>query len=468
MAKPKVAFVELMSDNNMFKYFKLPNIGVVYLATILRNHGYKTRVFSEQYQKLFDSRTKQIKKSLLGYDIIGFSATTSSVSKTYEMAKQIKKIKPSIKVMIGGSHATFLPEEALKCCDHVITGEAEPIILDIVQGKLTDKIIRGRPVEELDKLPIPDFSLVENMRRYLRIYPIPISTSRGCPFACNFCSVTNMFGRRYRFRSADSILKEVKHQYKKYKKRTFFFYDDNFAANKPRIKDFLRKVQKSKLKLRWAGQARVDVAKDNELMDLMKKTNCWFVLIGFESINQKALDSINKKQDLQQIKDCIKEFNKRNIGIHGAFIFGCEGDHKSSFKETLDFCRENEIYSTQFTVLTPLPGSALFSELDSKNKLISKEWSLYDTNHVLFQPKNFSMIELQERLLNIWKKFYSFKDGIRYESDRIFKFRKGFNIKRAFKRFVIIAALKLTLASYIKHNQWYYRFLRKLSRKRQF
>jgi radical SAM superfamily enzyme YgiQ (UPF0313 family) len=449
----KIAFVELLSDNNLFKYFKLPNIGIIYLATILKNKGYETKVFSEQYKKIFNSKTKEIYKPLLKYDIIGFNLTTASSIKTYEMMKNIKKQKPHIKILIGGAHATFMPNEALDYCDYVIKGEAEEIIEDLIQGKIKSKIVNGKPVENLDKLPIPDFDLVDGIKPYLKVTPTPISTSRGCPFACNFCSVTKMFGRKYRFRTAESLLKEIKFRYEKGLRR-FFFYDDNFAANKNRIKELLKKILESKMDITWGGQARTDIAKDEELIDLMKKTKCNFVLVGFESINQESLDSMNKKQSLKDIEEFIKVFNEKDIYIHGAFIFGNEKDTLATFDNILKFCEKNNIYSAQFTTLTPLPGSELYSELEKKNKILTKDWSLYDTTHVVIEPKNMTSKELQKGLMKLWKRFYSFKQGIKYEINKLFKHKKKFNIRKILKRFILIILLKLTFRDYDKKNEY--------------
>ncbi|GAH77834.1 unnamed protein product, partial [marine sediment metagenome] len=205
-----------------------------------------------------------------------------------------------VPVVFGGTHPTFFPEEALNYGDYVLRGEAEKSILQLIkalEGELPLDAVEGlsfkregevihNPMGErpknLDELPIPDFSL---MRGQHRMHIIPMATSRGCPYHCNFCSVTDMFGHRYRFQSVERIIEELK----LYRGRGVFFYDDNFTANVAHTKELLNEMTRQNMQITWSAQVRADVARDRELLDLMKHSGCLALFIGFESVNPETL-----------------------------------------------------------------------------------------------------------------------------------------------------------------------------------
>ena len=212
----------------------LPLMGPLYLGTILKNNGHDVTIYNEN---MTDIDLNRIKES----DVLGLSMMTSTAPRGYEIARKYKELNPKGRVLIGGSHATFLPEEAAEYADHVVTGEGEGLICDLVNYGSDERIIAGSPVENLDDLPYPDFSLMAGVKKRLKI--TPVSTSRGCPFDCTFCSVTAMFGRKYRFRSTESVMEEIS----RFKHRKMFFYDDNFDANKKRTRELLEKMIERKV-----------------------------------------------------------------------------------------------------------------------------------------------------------------------------------------------------------------------------
>ncbi|MFO7783402.1 MAG: radical SAM protein [Desulfatiglandales bacterium] len=173
-------------------------------------------------------------------------------------------------------------------------------------------------MEDLDSLPHPDFSLVRN---WSPSNTCPVSTSRGCPYDCRFCSVIGMFGRRYRFKSVETALEELKHAVS-VSKATKFIVDDNFAADKMRAKEILRGMIAEKIRTRWSAQVRTDVARDPELLRLMADSGCHTLFIGFESINPRTLEEYNEKQDLEDIISCIRKVRYHGIHIHGMFVLG--------------------------------------------------------------------------------------------------------------------------------------------------
>lgn len=410
----KIIFIEPKSPGyHIYSKWGLPRLGTLILGAILQNHGYKVKIFIEEIKgididEIFDA------------DAVGISTITSTAPRAYEMARQIKKL--GIPVFMGGPHVTFMTDEALKYCDYVLRGEAEDSILDFVRfledGKGVEDIkglsyrvghhIVNNEIAphcpDLDKYPIPDFTLIhghENSKAMKEI--TPVMTSRGCPFGCNFCAVTEMFGRRYRFRSNDSVIEELKMR----KPEWVFFYDDNFTANKERTKALLRKMIELKITPPWSAQVRVDIVKDKELMELMQKSKCTQVYIGLESINPKTLEFFNKSQSLDEMKEAIRIIHQYKIKIHGMFITGAEHDDIHTIRQTAKFAKKMEIESVQFIMLTPLPGTPVFKSLDAEGRLISYDWSYYDGHHAVFRPRKMSVLDLQTETVKAMIKFYS-------------------------------------------------------------
>ena len=383
IVEPKTPFYNFYSA--VIKH--LPLLGPIYLGTMLKNDGHDVTVYNENIKEIDYS---QIKDS----DVLGISMITSTAPRGYEIAKKFRQFNPRGKVLIGGSHATFLPEEAAQYADHVVTGEGESIICDLVRNG-GEKIIAGSPVENLDDLPFPDFSIVDGFKK--RPPLTPISTSRGCPFDCTFCSVTAMFGRKYRFRSTDSVIEELS----RLKHKHVFFYDDNFDANKPRTKELLTQMIKHKITPPWIAQVRADVAKDEELVALMARANCRQLAIGFESVNPEVLKSYNKRQTPEDIKTCIKVLHKYGIKIHGMFI----SDGYTDIYHRLG------IDSLQLCILVPILGSKLYTAIKSSGRLLSDrfphDWKLFDGGHVVHWPDNLSPPEMQRQTVQALKSYYS-------------------------------------------------------------
>jgi radical SAM superfamily enzyme YgiQ (UPF0313 family) len=214
-----------------------------------------------------------------------------------------------------------------------------------------------------------------------------------------------MFGRKYRFRSVASVIEELKMRNPEW----VFFYDDNFAANKDHTKELLTRMIREKIEPKWMAQVRIDISKDAELLDLMVRSNCRRVYIGLESINPKTLKSLNKGQTPEDIEQAIATIQGRGIQIHGMFIFGSDHDDPRTIKETVKFAKRNGLSSVQFMILTPLPGTLVFDQMEKEGRLLSRDWGYYDAHHVVFMPKKMSFFELQAMTLRAMLKFYSLR-----------------------------------------------------------
>ena len=222
-----------------------------------------------------------------------------------------------------------------------------------------------------------------------------------------------MFGRKYRFKSIEKIIEELSTA----TSGSFvFFIDDNFTANKKRTKELLRRIIALGLKFNWSAQVRSDAASDPELLDLMKRSGCENVFIGFESVNKKTLELFNKKQGVDDIIRAVEAFHARKIRIHGMFVFGSDMDDAAAIRETQSFARKMHLESVQFLILTPLPGTPVYEEFKEHGRLLHSDWSKYDAQHTVYRPALMSPSELQRETFKAMAKFYSWSKIFRHIS----------------------------------------------------
>jgi radical SAM superfamily enzyme YgiQ (UPF0313 family) len=418
---PKIVFIEPHAPNlHIFSQFPLPRLGTLILATMMKGRGWDTEVFVEDFRKIdFEA--------IASADLIGISTITSTAPRAYAIADRAREA--GIPVIMGGPHVTYLAEEALEHADFVIRGEGERPLMAFIdaweRGGGYDDIPNlsyrkdGQTVHnpllpfsgELDRIPFPDLSLLKPDRpRRTKMSSIPVLTSRGCPFDCSFCSVTGMFGKKYRFRSTENIIEELR-QYDR-RGNFIFFYDDNFAANRERAKALCAAMIRERFKFKWTTQVRADVARDLELVKLMKKAGCHTLYIGFESVNPESLKGMKKNQTVAEISNAVKVLRRHRIHIHGMFVLGFDQDDWKTVMRTVKFAKKARLTSTQFLILTPLPGSEFYEKVASENRIRFHDWTLYDAHHVVFQPARFSLFDLQKAQMVCHKKFYSLKQSV--------------------------------------------------------
>jgi len=415
----KVVFVEPKSTHlHVYSRITIPRLGAVLLGTIARDLGCDVRVYIEDIAPVNMS-------DVLRADIVGISAITSTAPPSYALAEKVRAA--GIPTVLGGNHTSFLPEEGLQHADYVIRGEGEGAfveLLEALQGKRDlasvqnlsykrdGRIVHNpeRPkIRDLDTIPMPDFSLVEGWKPG---WIVSIVTSRGCPFSCTFCAVPGMYGHAFRTHSVDRVLAELK----RHKDASYiFFADDIFHANKKRTKELLGRMIAEGLTPEWGAQVRTEAADDPELLDLMRRSNCFNVYVGFESINPRTLTLFNKKQDLAKIERSIDTFHRSKIKIHGMFVVGSDEDEIDTLDATAKFAVKHGLESVQFLILTPMPGSPDWDNLYARGSkdILTRDWSLYDGHHVVHQPRKLSPYELQLGAMKAMKKFYSWGTIVR-------------------------------------------------------
>lgn len=440
----KIIVVEPMgSRENVFaKYMDLPLLGPLYIAAALRDCGFSVQVLNENILG------RAVSMREIDADVICVSMITPTAIRGYEILREFKALRPEGFAVAGGFHPSFLPEEALRYADCVVVGEGEQVIAQVIKERQKG-VVQGVPSRDLDELPFPDLSLLTGSER-LKVHPL--LTSRGCPFDCTFCAVTKMFGRRYKMHSVERVLEELG---RVPASRFVFFYDDNFTANPNRTFLLLDAMMKKFPRLRWSAQVRCDIAKHEDLVSLMARAGCKRVYVGFESLSDEALESLNKRQKREDIVRAVETFHRYGIGIHGMFILGADGDAPEAARQTVDFCRKHKMDSVQFMALTPLPGTPLFASLEREGRILHKRWELYDGAHVVFSPSTQSPAELQEQLVIAFEDFYSLSAAISDGLNAIVSATVGLG-RRLSRRFASLAIrnamLKFQARAIIK--QW--------------
>ncbi len=410
---------------NFFSSVQMPLLGLPILGAILENMGIAVKIFCENFSEVDWGAVKDA-------DIVGLSVLTLLAPRAYELAEKINNINPSAPIIMGGVHVSMMPEEALKNgADIVVRGEGENTIvrlisclrkeesLDKVRGisyKKGDKIFHndeGEPTN-MEQIPAPDFSLIEN---YQDIPYIPYQTSRGCPNDCEFCSVVEMFGRKVRKRNSVQVvsdLQEITSDPSQQNKHVFIV-DDNFSACKNRAKRLLKSLKESSLEIEWSTQEEVLVHKKEEILDLMEETGCKRLQLGIESLNPDALDEYNKPQERSDIYEAVRKIKARGISVHGMFVLGADSDTLNTIRETIQAAVDLDLETAQFFVLVPPPGTELFQRIKEEGRLLAdriSDWSLFDGQHVVFEPQNFSPAALQNLQISAFKKFYNLKRTI--------------------------------------------------------
>lgn len=333
-------------------------------------------------------------------DLVAISCMTANSHRAYELCQEFKKRGKT--VVIGGVHPTILPDEALQHADSVVVGEAEGV-WEILLNDFQNNNLKRRycnPLPDLKKYIPKDFSKITRKKLF---HVIPIITSRGCPYDCDFCCVTNLFGKQIRHVPVENVVRDIKVSGAK----NFIFLDDNIIGHPKYAKALFKAIKP--LKIKWVGQASVSLlVNDKELLQLAAESGCKSLFMGIESVSEQQLQTMPKAiNKIEQLEIALKKIKKMGILIHASMIFGFDNDSKEIFNESVRFLIKNRVSTASFNVLTPYPGTKVYEDLKNENRLISTDWRYYDHNTVVFKPRNMTPYELQTGKINAREKFYS-------------------------------------------------------------
>jgi len=372
--------------------FKFPLLSTSLLAGLTPSH-HEISLIDESLSVIdFDQKV----------DLVAISVITPLAPRGYEIADQFRK--RGRRVVMGGIHASWLPEEAKDHSDSVVLGEADEIWGDILKDAEKGELkpfYRQKERTRLNGLPIPRRDLLPK-RGYL-FYNL-IQTTRGCPYDCEFCSVTALHGRTYRMRPVVEVEREI--QSLERSKAYIFFVDDNVVGNLAHAKELLTML--SHYRLRWVSQGPIHIAEDAEMVSLMAKAGCHGLFIGFESLREENLDLMGKRINrVVGYEKGIQKLHDAGIGVYASFVFGYDYDDPLVFDEFLEFAERNRIEGAFLPILTPFPGTRIHQRLKQEGRILTEDWSKYDMATVVFRPKRMTVDELQEGFWKVNRSFYS-------------------------------------------------------------
>jgi radical SAM superfamily enzyme YgiQ (UPF0313 family) len=333
-------------------------------------------------------------------DLVGITALTITAQRAYEIADSFRT--RGVKVVLGGAHPSALPEEASQHADAVVIGEAEGIWPNLIEDFKANRLQRvykqcERP--SLLHLPIPRRDLFAKGAYYVAN---TISTTRGCPYSCSFCSVTSFFGHTYRCRPIEEVLKEIETLNQK---KLIAFVDDNIVGNPKFAKELFRALVPYRIK--WVAQASVTIAGDDELLKLAAASGCQALFIGFETLSPANLAAVGKRVNVaDEYQTVIRKIHSHGIAIHGFFLLGLDEDNENVFERIVRFAQKMRLEGAQFAYPIPYPSTSLCESLDKVGRIVTKDWSQYESN-LVFKPKLMSREALQKGRDWVWCEFYS-------------------------------------------------------------
>jgi radical SAM superfamily enzyme YgiQ (UPF0313 family) len=427
---PPTAFGRLDGEpiEDVFCGFKLPARAIPLLHSILRKEGFTNVASINPATAPAGRLSPRDMARIAGSDFLLISIITRTAPQSRELGLLYRKLAPGGTIIVGGPHATFQAEECLEWADLVVRNEGDRTLPRVMEtlargGPLDDvdgisylrdgRAVHARPVEpltedEMSALPAPHYDA--DTLRHIRVWPV--NTSRGCPMQCDFCSVSSLYGSRYRRRSNESIIRELA-RIPARPPRYVFFTDDNFAARPEKTKALLRMIIARNLNREaTVCQLCVAAAFDGELLKLMREARINIVFVGIESICDETLKALNKKVDAARNKEAVRLFKEAGIWVHGMMMIGGDGDTEEILAETARWAREH-LDSVQYFAPTPMAGTRFREAMGKAGRILTDASYLYDGQHVVLRPRHLTPLRLQEGIFEMYRGFYSLGESVR-------------------------------------------------------
>lgn len=403
--------------------------GLLQLHAVLENEGYKVNLGAVHNVKDVDRLLRRFPNT----ELVGISCITPSSLDAYISSVYIRD-NYEIPTVIGGCHVTFLPFEALPFTDVVFVGESERLLPEFLQevkrgkfpkrkkerirGALIDNGVRPDPryrIKDLDELPIPTFFDVKlnTLPTFLQRIAgslssrARISTSRGCPYNCEFCQSSRKDGKVWRANSADYIVNAVEHYISKGAK-VIIFMDDNFTFDAKRVERVCNLMSERNLEVPWACMARADwIVKNNDTFKKMADSGCQLVFMGVESGSQAVLDSMKKGLDVKTIEKGFRIVDENNVLAGASVIIGDLAESIESMNLTIEFIKKLNPFFTLISILTPYPGTPLYDKLHSQNRITTFDWRRYTGEYIVFDHPRIDNTLIQKKVYESYLDFYS-------------------------------------------------------------
>ncbi|HYM59703.1 MAG TPA: radical SAM protein, partial [Thermoanaerobaculia bacterium] len=343
-------------------------------------------------------------------DAVAIPVETYTAARAYQIASEYRR--RGVPVIMGGFHATLMPQEVGRYAESVVTGEAEGVWADVIDDLRHGTLKRSYHGNQHSLAEIRVDRRLFRGKRYLPIGLV--ETGRGCRFPCEFCAIQTFFSRTYRARPPEDVVAELAGL--KDEKRVFFFVDDNFAGDLKSGKPLLAEL--AKLDIRWITQMSIDAAHDEAFLDELHRAGCRGVLIGFESLDEENLKSMNKRFNTMNggFRKALANLRRHHIFVYGTFIFGYEHDTHESFDEAVAFATQEGMYIAAFNHLTPFPGTPLYRRLQNEGRLRFEAWWLdpgYRYNALPFTPRSLTPEEVTAGCVAARRRFYGWRSIVR-------------------------------------------------------
>jgi len=378
----------------------LPSLSLLTIA------GVTPERFDVEYHEVADLRNLD---RLPDCDLAALATFTAQAKDAYEISRRYREA--GIKTVIGGLHATAVPQEAAKHCDAVVVGEGElvwPRLLEDFEAGRMQGIYQSTGVEfSLDDAPMPRFELLDP-ERYNRL---TVQTQRGCPWRCDFCASSITLTPRYKVKPVAKVIAEIQAIKSIWPSPFIEFADDNTFVNKRHARELMRALEKEHVP--WFTETDISVADDPELLRMMREAGCRQILIGLESPTASGLDGVElrtnwKRRRLGSYEDAIQRVQSHGIAVNGCFTLGLDGDGPEVFDAIYKFVDDSGLQQVQITVMTAFPSTPLYRRLKNEGRLIEETaWekcTLFDVN---ITPRQMSARQLEVGLIELGKRLYS-------------------------------------------------------------
>ncbi len=332
------------------------------------------------------------------WDLVGITVMLHVSPSAIDISQKFRS--RGIKVLFGGFYPTLNYEEAKPHADSIVAGEVENIWHEVINDLSKNSL---KPYYKADKqIDLKDIPFIKKEFYSKNDDFYNIETTRGCPYNCDFCSVTTFYGAKFRHRPIEHVIRQLE----ELKGKMFFFVDDNIMGNP----DYARKLFQAMIPLKviWCGQFSLNHATNHEVMSLAAESGCQFLFTGIESLSQDSLKSVDKKwAKADKFEQWIRMTHDAGIGVYASFMFGFEDDDPGVFSRTLDFCESNEIELALFSALFPIEGSHFHDQLEAAGRIFETDATKFNGQYSTYHPKNMSSEELENGLRWLWQTYYS-------------------------------------------------------------